>query len=133
VGRHQNGAVLEVGDGLKELADFRGTQDDGQLLFLLGADDALVDPVLVEGDVVDEPQGAKGLVVVVPRNVPVMHMMDQGRSEIGRAQLLGRLAEVFCKRSGTLDLNLDGPGREIAQIHVLDHSLAQGSHGELLS
>jgi hypothetical protein len=37
------------------------------------------------------------------------------------------------KLRDTLDVNLDCPGREIAQSHVLDHSLSQGSHGELLS
>ena len=91
-------------------AHFRGTQDDGQLLFLLGADDALQDPVLAECDGVDEAQSAKGLVVVAPRHVPLMYEMDQVSADIGRAQLLGRLAEVLCKLSDTLDVNLDCPG-----------------------
>ena len=116
VGRHQNGAVLEVGDGLKELADFRRTQDDGQLLFLLRADDALDDPVLAEGDVVEEPQSAEGLVVVAPRDVPLMDEMDQVRADIGRPQLLGRLAEVLCKLSDTLDVNLDCPGARLRRF-----------------
>jgi len=62
-----------------------------------------------------------------------MDEMDQVRSDLGRPQALGRHAEVLGKRSDTLDVNLDSLGREIAQIHVLDHSLAQVSHGELLS
>ena len=31
-----------------------------------------------------------------------------------------------------LDVDLDGAGREVAELHVLDHSLAQRCHGVLL-
>ena len=116
VGRHQNGTILDVGDGLKELANFRRTQDDGQLLLLLRADDAFDDLVLAEGNVVDEAQSAEGLVVVDPRHVPLMDEMDQVSTDIGRPQLLGRLAEVLCKLRDTLDINLDCPGARLRRF-----------------
>ena len=51
VGGHEDGAVLEAGDRLEELRDLVGAEDDGELLLLLGGDDAIHDPFLAEGDV----------------------------------------------------------------------------------
>jgi hypothetical protein len=58
-------------------------------------------------------------------------------SDFLRTQMLGRPAEVLGERGDPVDIGLDGVGREIAEFHVLDHSLTQGtrrptqgSHGE---
>jgi hypothetical protein len=40
-----------------------------------------------------------------------------------RAQELGRLAEVLGECGDPVDVSLDRVGREIAEFHVLDHSL----------
>ena len=65
-----------------------------------------------------------------------MLLLDE-EEEVGpdfvRAQMLGRLAEVLGERGDPVDVGLDGPGREIAEFHVLDHSLTQRCHDVLLS
>ena len=50
VGGHEDGAVLEAGDGREEPGDLVGAEDDGELLRLLGAGDAVQDPLPAEGD-----------------------------------------------------------------------------------
>ena len=39
VGGHEDGAVLEAGDGREEVGDFVGAEDDGEPLGLLGGDE----------------------------------------------------------------------------------------------
>jgi hypothetical protein len=38
---------------------------------------------------------------------------------------MGRLAEVLGERGDPINIGLDRVGREIAEFHLLDHSLAQ--------
>ena len=52
--------------------------------------------------------------------------------DFGRAQVLGRLAEVLGEGGDALDVDVDGPWGEVAELHVLDHSAAQRGHGRLL-
>ena len=57
---------LRSGTAVEEPDQLVGAQDDGELLRLLGTDDVLDDPILAQGDAVEELQGAAGLVVVAP-------------------------------------------------------------------
>jgi hypothetical protein len=52
-------------------------------------------------------------------------------ADLGRPEALGRLSEVLGEGSDALDIDLDGPGRDVAESHVLDHSLAQRCHDAL--
>ena len=99
--------------GREELRDLVGAEDDGELLRLLGADDAVQDPLLAEGDLVEEPQGGEGLVVIAPGDVLLLDEEEEVGADVGRPQALGRLAEVLGEGGDALDVDLDGPGAKL--------------------
>ena len=86
VGGHEDGAVLEADDGREEPGDLVGAEDDGELLGLLGAGDALQDPVRAEGDLVEEPQGGDGLVVVAPGDVLLLDEVEEVGADVVAAR-----------------------------------------------
>ena len=63
-----------------------------------------------------------------------MLLLDE-EEEIGpdivAAEKLGRLAEVLGEGADARDVDFDGPGREVAELHVLDHSASQRCHDVL--
>src|SRR5512135_827027 len=91
---------------------------------LLGAGDAVQGFVPTEGDPVEEPEGGDGLVVIAPGDVLLLDEMDEVGADLGRA-------EVACEGGDPLDVDLDGPGGEVAELQVLDHALAQRCHDVL--
>src|SRR5512135_1525667 len=99
---------------------------------LLGAGDAVQGFVPTEGDPVEEPEGGDGLVVIAPGDVLLLDERDEVGTDLGRAEVFGRLAEVACEGGDPLDIDLDGPGGEVAELQVLDHALAQRCHDVLL-
>ena len=86
VGGHEDGAVLEAGDGREEPGDLGGAEDDGELLRLLGAGDAVQDPLPAEGDVVEEPEGGDGLVVDAPGDVLLLDEVEEVGADLVAAQ-----------------------------------------------
>ena len=70
IGGHENGAVLEVGEGREEADHFFGAEDDGEGAGLLGRGDALRDVVAAQGHPVEEARhsgfGYRGVIALVP-------------------------------------------------------------------
>jgi hypothetical protein len=132
VGGHEEGAVLDAGDDLEEPGDFLEAEDDGELLGLLGAGDARQGGVAAEGDLVEEAEGGDGLVVVAPGDGRLVDEVDEVGADLVMSQEFGRLSEVGCEGGDPRDVDLNGPGCEVAELEVFDHSLAQGSHDVLL-
>jgi len=90
-------------------------------------------PVPAECDAVEELQGTERLIVGAGGDVPVMGEVEQVGSDLGGPQDFGRLAEVPGEACDAGDVGRDGLALEPVQGHVVDHSLPQGSHDELLS
>jgi hypothetical protein len=65
--------------------------------------------------------------------VPVVGEVKQVGSDLVWAQPSRRLVEVLGKAGDASDVGFDGVGLVPMQGHVVDHSLAQSSHGKLLS
>jgi hypothetical protein len=124
IGGHENDTVLDADDGSKEPSHLVEAEDGGQLLWLLGATDAYHNPFAVESDFVEELQGGNGLVVVAPGDVPFLDEEEQIGTDLLSAQRLGGSTEVECERGHSRDVDRDRPGGEVAEFHVLDHSLA---------
>ena len=61
IGGHEDGAVLEVGEGGEEAAHFIGAEDDGKGVGLLGWDDALENVVAAQGLPIEEVQRRSGI------------------------------------------------------------------------
>ena len=116
--------MLEAGDGLEEPDHLLGAEDDGELLGLLGAGDALEDLVPPEGDVVEEAECGDGLVVIAPGDVPLLDQVDEVGADLGLAQEFGRLAEVLGEGGDALDVDLDGPG---ARLRSFMSSIIRGA------
>ena len=111
----------------RNCATSAAAQDDWELHLLFGRDDALHDPVLAESHAVEKSEGADRLAVIAPRDALLLDEENEVSPDFLRAQKLGRLAEVLGERGDPVNIGLDRVGREIAEFHVLDHSLTQGS------
>ena len=129
---HQDGAMLEAGDPLEELRNLVEAQDGRELLHLPRRSDALHDPVLAERDPVEEAEGADGLPVVAPGDVP---SPGRGRGDRpGRRRRRG--VRATCRSAWRTPRRVRrrlrwSVVRVVAELHVLDHSLPQRRHGGL--
>ena len=132
IGGHEQGAVLEVGDGGEEAGHLVGAQDDRESAGLLGRGDARGDIVAAQGLAVEEAQGAAGLVIVAHGDVPLLEEMEQVVADVFGAEVIGRGVEVAGEAGDASDVGLDGRRGEVAEGHVVDHAAAQGCHVRLL-
>ena len=124
VGGHEDGAILEGPDGGEDPGHLVGGEDDGELLGLLGAADALHDVPAFERDLVEESQRGDGLVEVAPGDAPLLDEVEEVGSDLVGPQGLGGSGEVFGEGGDAADVDLDRPGGEVAELHVVDHSSA---------
>jgi hypothetical protein len=83
--------VLEADDGGEEAGGLLEAEDDGELLGLPGAPDALQDARSFEGDLVEELQRGDGLVVDAPGDVL---LLDEVEEMGGRRRARGLRASV---------------------------------------
>jgi hypothetical protein len=67
--------MLDVSNRPKEPRDFLKAQNDQELSGLLGTNDIFNDPLLAQGDPVEELQSASSLVVVAPGDVSLLDKM----------------------------------------------------------
>jgi hypothetical protein len=67
--------MLGVSNRPKEPRDFLKAQSDQELSGLLGTNDIFNDPLLAQGDPVEELQSASSLVVVAPGDVSLLDKM----------------------------------------------------------
>ena len=81
--------MLDVGDGGEEPGGLVGAEDDGELLGLLGAADALQDAVSFECDLVEELECGDGLVVDAPGDVLLLDEVEEVGPDIVASQVLG--------------------------------------------
>jgi hypothetical protein len=63
---------------------------------------------------------------------PLLQEVDQVGADVFRAESLWRRFEVSREANDALDVGIDSLGREIAQVHILDHAATQGRHVRLL-
>ena len=129
---HRDDAVLGVGDRFEYGAHLVLAQHQGQLLGLLGERDGLDVPALAERLEVQEAEGADRLIEAAPSQLSGVHQMQLiGPYIVERQQLRGAL-EVASEQRDLPDVAVDGAGREVAHLHVFDHSLTQWCHDGLL-
>ena len=132
VGGHQDGTVLEVGDGLEEADHLAGAEDHREGSGLLGRGDAPGDAVAAQSDVVEEAQGAAGLVIVAHGDASLLEEIEQVGADVFGAEAIRRAIEVASKAGDGAGIGPDGRRGEVAEGHVLDHTATQGCHVRLL-
>src|SRR5262249_46842768 len=84
-----------------------------------------------EGDGVEEAQGTDGLVEGAPGDPPLLHQVQLVGPDVLGAEVLGGAAAVTGEAGDGLGVGLDGPGRLVAELPILDQALAERGHGEL--
>ena len=124
--------MLEADDGGEEAGGLLEAEDDGELLGLLGASDALQDARAFEGDLVEELQRGDGLVVDGPGDVLLLDEVEEVGADVVGAEGFGRASEMAGEGADAGDVGLDGPGGEVPELHVVDHAAAQRCHDVLL-
>ena len=120
--------MLERGDGGEEAAELVGGEDDRKSTRPFGAGDVLEDPVAPQGDVLEEAEGLEVLVVVAPGGPPLLDQVEQEGADVLGPEEFGRLAEVACEACDAVEVDIDGAGREVAELHVLGHAESERSH-----
>ena len=129
---HRDDAVLRVGDRIEYGVYLVLAQDQRQLLGLLGERDVLDVPVLAERLEVQEAEGADRLIETAPSHLSGVHQIQLIGPYIVERQLLRGALEVAGEQHDLPDVAVDGAGREVAHLHVFDHSLTQWCHDGLL-
>ena len=129
VGGHERGAMLERADGGEEPGEFVGAEDDGEPLGLPGADEVLEGRGAAQGDVVEEAEGLEVEVVIAPGDMALLDQVEQEGADVLGPERLGGLAEVPGEACDAVDVDADGAGREVAEVHVLGHAEPERSHG----
>jgi len=129
VGGHEDGAVLDTNDGPKEPGHFLKTEHDGEPLGLLGANDAYQDTLPTEGDLVEEPQCSDALIVEAPGDLLLLDEMEQVGTDFLAPQNLRAPPVVAGEIGNPRDVDINRPGGQVTELHLLDHATAQGCHG----
>jgi hypothetical protein len=89
VGGHQQGAVLGVLQRVAEAGHLVLAEDDGELLGCLGVGDLFDDPILAQGDAIEELEGEAGLLVDVPGDLPLLDQVEQVGADVLGPESLG--------------------------------------------
>src|SRR5205085_12280682 len=111
------------------------TEDWRELLRFLAGDDPLKRLFLTERDAVEEPQCARHLIDVRPR-VLLVDKFELVGADVLHAQPIRWTIEMPAELRDRVDVGLLRRAREIADRHVLNHTLtkrADRSHLGLLS
>jgi hypothetical protein len=123
--------MLDAEDGGEEPCDLVGAEDGGELLGLLGAFDALQNPLSFEGDLVEELECGDGLVVDAPGDVLLLDQVEEVGADVVGPEGFGRPAEVAGEGGDPHGIGGDGPGGEVPELHVVDHPASQRCHDVL--
>src|SRR5262249_8506457 len=116
-------------DDVEEAADLVGAEDGGQRLGPLAVGKQHHGVAALQGDAVEEAQGAGGLVEATPGRL-LPEQVQLVRPGVLGAEVLGGAAEVPGEVGHGGDVALDGPGAVVAQLQVVDEALTQGRHGK---
>ena len=133
IARGQDGVVFDVGDAAEEPLNFLGTEDDRQLLRLLGKrQDLFRRPVPFERHTVEKAQRRNGGVDRAGRQLLLVGQINLVGPNVLAPEQVRRLAEVTREQRDLLKVGELGIEREVAHLHVLAHALAKLGHDKLL-
>ena len=135
VGRRQRRPVAQAWHRLQKPHDLVGAQHHRQLLRLAGGNDVFKSIAPAQGDAVEEPQRAHGLIDVRPRPL-LRNQMELVGPHLLKAKPVRRTAEMPAELGDGIEVGLLRRRRQIADHHVVDHASAQRadlSHRKLLS
>ena len=124
--------VLQALDRVEKPADLFGAHDDRKRLRLAAGRDSVVEvPVPPEGDLVEETDGRDRDQDRAGREMPVLGEMELVGPDVVRPEQVRRLAEVAGELGDLLQIRPLRVRREVADLHVLGHALAEWGHGRL--
>ena len=125
--------MLQALDRVEKPADLFGAHDHRKRLRLAaGRDDVVEVPVPPEGDLVEKADGRDGNQNRAGREMPVPGEVELVGPDVIRPKQLWRLAEVAGELGNLLQIRPLGVRREIADLHVFGHTLAEWGHGRRL-
>ena len=128
IGRTQDGTRLEVRCRLEKPADFLDTENNRQFLWPLLEGQPGQDPIAFQRHRVQKAQGGNNDVEVgtgdLLRDERPEVLADLLRPEIGR-----RAVEMPRKPGDGIERVPLRIGRQVADLHVLDHAMAKRAHG----
>jgi hypothetical protein len=122
--RHDQDAMLEVGDDPQETLDLLAAEHYRESLGLLGKGDVLDHVGLAQTDAVEKAQGTDTLIDLGPGTLLSLDEEELKLADLGRTESIGGLAEVLGEFGNAVDVDLDGPRRIVADREILDHLLA---------
>jgi hypothetical protein len=128
-GLHQHQEPGEV-DGGEEASDLVGAEHTGQGAWLLAVGDHRHQAGPAQGHLVQEAQGADGLVEATPGGA-LFDQVQLVEAEVLGVEVLRGAAEVAGEEGDAADVGLDGAGAVVAALQVLGQALAQRGHGRL--
>jgi hypothetical protein len=122
--------VLQAADRVEEPADLFGAHHDRKHLRLAaGRDDVVEIPISPEGDLVEEADGCDRDQDRAGRELLLPGEMELVGPDLVRPEPLWRLAEMAGELGDLLQIRPLRVQREIADLHVLGHALAELYHG----
>src|SRR5262249_418602 len=116
--------------GVEEAGHLVLAEDDGEGLGRLGAGDLFDDPLLAQGDAVEEWEGQAGLLLDVAGDLPLLDQVEQVGADVLGPELVGRGVKVPGEVGDPVDVEADRLGGEVVEDQVLGHATAQRSHGQ---
>jgi hypothetical protein len=121
--------VAEVLRRFEQSLDLFPAQNDRQFLFIPGQRNPFYVDLPVQGVAVEKTQCSNGLNVGREFDFPFLEQVKLVRSDFFRAKLVGRFIEVFGECRYRADIALDGRGRAVPDVEIVEHPLSQYSHG----
>ena len=129
----QHHAVLRIVHGGEETRDFILARHDRKLLRLTAGGDSLLDnPWPLQSDDVEEAEGGDRDNDRTGRQASFLYQMDQIRSNLSGTEKIRRFTKMAGKVNDLRDINTLRIRRQVANLHVFDHSTAKRAHGQLL-
>jgi len=129
----QDDTMLQARHSVEELADLLPAEHVRKLVRLPAGRDVRIDqPVTLEGDGVEKPQGSHRGRDRTGSKVFVLCEMHPIGSDLFVPQALGRSAKMTGELGNLLQIGGLGQRREVANLHVLDHATAKRGHWQLL-
>src|SRR5262249_11056473 len=104
-----------------------GAEDGRQRPGLLAVGNHGDDAGALQGDAVEETQGADGLVEATPGGA-LAEQVELVLPRVLGAEVLRGAAKVLGEAGDGADITIDGPGAVVAQLQVMDEALTQGRH-----
>jgi hypothetical protein len=108
----------------EETLDLLPAEHHRETLGLFGEGEVLDHVGLAQADAVEKAQGADGLIELGPGALLGLGQEDLKLADLPRTESIGGLAEVLGESGDALDVDVDGPGRVVADREILDQALA---------